>query len=470
MYVLKHTLKWTVLLVILAASFLALAGAVISQQGRSRLAQVKNELAAKGEKLTLSELLPPPIPDSLNVFEDPIWRAVEPTGDRPPRLILTPLALADTPLTQAEIAQGKKLFDSTVFADSSPINRLGAAKYAVVENYPKALNPQQALWLLASMKNFDPLLERISDLLERPSAKFRENSDLLHQEVYTYGGGLSFARDAFSARASARMALGNSDQAASDISALGNLIIKTATEPSFYMEMMRLGIAANLEQLIRVGVMQRAWSEEQLSSFEAILRQIDLIQGIANAFRAERGLHNQVLEELHAGERRIKPEDLPGPFHARPFGAELFFAYLKIFGSADQANLNRDIQSLVEMLEISDDNGFDEEAIKKLQSPHGPWSLSGNLLYMLGGNVLMAAALQTSLEQTRIACALERYRIQYGSYPRELACLVPEFLPIVLRDRYTHEPMKYTLLEEDHFELSARSGEETMRWANFGPR
>jgi hypothetical protein len=58
--------------------------------------------------------------------------------------------------------------------------------------------------------------------------------------------------------------------------------------------------------------------------------------------------------------------------------------------------------------------------------------------------LLKAARLQTALAQTRIAIALDRYRLTHdGSFPEMIETLVPAFLPAPLRDPWTGRPMIY---------------------------
>jgi hypothetical protein len=50
---------------------------------------------------------------------------------------------------------------------------------------------------------------------------------------------------------------------------------------------------------------------------------------------------------------------------------------------------------------------------------------------------------QTKADEAQIACALERYRLAQGSYPRELSDLAPQFIGSLPHDLIGGERLKY---------------------------
>ncbi|HLX72350.1 MAG TPA: hypothetical protein VKV04_22255 [Verrucomicrobiae bacterium] len=51
------------------------------------------------------------------------------------------------------------------------------------------------------------------------------------------------------------------------------------------------------------------------------------------------------------------------------------------------------------------------------------------------------------------AIALKRYRLKHGKYPSDLAAMVPEFIPEVLRDPIDNQPLRYRLNPDGSFLL-----------------
>ncbi len=54
---------------------------------------------------------------------------------------------------------------------------------------------------------------------------------------------------------------------------------------------------------------------------------------------------------------------------------------------------------------------------------------------------------QTGIDQTRVACALELYKIRHGEYPDQLSKLVPELLTEIPRDVVLGGELKYRKTE-----------------------
>jgi hypothetical protein len=65
------------------------------------------------------------------------------------------------------------------------------------------------------------------------------------------------------------------------------------------------------------------------------------------------------------------------------------------------------------------------------------------LLPALGKVTAKTAAAQTAVNQTAIACALERYRLANGHFPERLDALAPQFISLLPNDVLTGEPYKY---------------------------
>jgi hypothetical protein len=65
-----------------------------------------------------------------------------------------------------------------------------------------------------------------------------------------------------------------------------------------------------------------------------------------------------------------------------------------------------------------------------------------------------ATGVQASLDQARVACALERFRLTRGVYPGALDELVPKYRAQVPSDWLTGAPLTYTA-KEAGFRLAA---------------
>jgi hypothetical protein len=68
---------------------------------------------------------------------------------------------------------------------------------------------------------------------------------------------------------------------------------------------------------------------------------------------------------------------------------------------------------------------------------------------------------QTTMDQARIVCGLERYRLANGQYPTNLAALLPRFLDAIPRDVISGKPMNYGRKDEQTFLLYSIGWNET---------
>jgi hypothetical protein len=60
---------------------------------------------------------------------------------------------------------------------------------------------------------------------------------------------------------------------------------------------------------------------------------------------------------------------------------------------------------------------------------------------------------QAQIDEARIACALERYRLAYGEYPETLEALAPQFIPNLPHDLVDGRPLNFHRTSTDSFML-----------------
>jgi hypothetical protein len=67
--------------------------------------------------------------------------------------------------------------------------------------------------------------------------------------------------------------------------------------------------------------------------------------------------------------------------------------------------------------------------------------------------VATTAANQVMSDQIRIACGLEQYYLQHGSYPEKLQALVPAFIPALPKDPLSAENYRYALDQNGRYRI-----------------
>jgi len=452
-------LRWLAFALVVLLSLAVLAAAWISHEGRQRLAAVRAELLARGEKLTLVELAPPPIPDAVNFFADPIWQSLPPESDEERQHATTryrgPIGALDTPITDAERAAFGRLFPGASVKNDEESRVRTCCQLAHSLADTQALGRrEQAAQILDSIGSFTPELERIHRLLDRGAARYPIDYayNPWAKRFDPYPGIHDIGKVLF-ARAMAGIALGDGEASARDATDLIRLAETARLDPLLYSQMTRASLLSMAIHVIKFGTAAHVWSDEQLARIEARLRPINILAGVALGFRGDRGLHNQILERFHSGRKSQDAEVWRSSGWDSPAG----IAYLTVFGPGDQAALNADVQRIVELADRAEEEGFDPEKITAIsQERHWmPRTFRDTFLDLLAGNFAVAAEQQDELSQARIALALERYLLRRGHYPEGLAELAPDDLLTLPLSVHSLEPMRYERTTPDHFVLAA---------------
>jgi hypothetical protein len=97
-----------------------------------------------------------------------------------------------------------------------------------------------------------------------------------------------------------------------------------------------------------------------------------------------------------------------------------------------------------------------EDVVRRVRKLENSWPW--NIFVSLSGGPVTAATIhfaraQVWLDQMRIACALERYRLAHGAYPATLDELAPAYIAEVPHDIINGEPYRYRLRPDGTFLL-----------------
>jgi hypothetical protein len=93
-----------------------------------------------------------------------------------------------------------------------------------------------------------------------------------------------------------------------------------------------------------------------------------------------------------------------------------------------------------------------ERALQEMRA--GPYTIFAKLLMpALGRAVLKSARMQTYVDATRLACALERYRLSTGGFAETLTPLVPRFIESIPNDVIDGKPLRYRRLADSGYVL-----------------
>jgi hypothetical protein len=443
----------------------------LTWSGDSDWTRVQAELRAKGEKLTFAELIPPPPPDSENFFADPIWQELadlvpvtknnngaeyqtwEPRLPEEQRQINQWM----TPLSAEELEQFKKLIpdpSAYKFGWKQRFTAIKTLNQQLTKTTDFENHHQMAHFELELMKPAEPLLAKITELSKRLSSSFPVRDRNAIPVPLSHISAILSLGQLLSAKSLAELELGATDSVSADILTLLRLSRLQDNEPLLISFIVRQSMISTAKNSIIKGIEYHAWNDEQLVEFQQKLEAIQLRSAFCFALRGERSAFNKIDTSIF-----MTPSINGSEF----FNAVSTFLFSQLLNES-KASYALLMQRYIERLQQNPAQGINTETllfaqeVKILQShPIKKWldMLEALTLPVLDTCVEKTIETQTQVNQTLIACALERYRLAQGSYPASLEILIPAFLSAIPKEPTTGNPMHYRLLADGKFLLWA---------------
>lgn len=471
----KRFFRWVVFGLVGLVTLIALAYAVIFFVGRREWVSAQAELRAKGEKLTLAELIPPPIPDADNFFAAPMWNEwtnlVEETLPNLPnghkskleRLGWKP-GMVRLPKEQRQLyvferamgrdGRGAVFYKAACNPEQGKLRNLdqAAACYREQGMVPaEAASLPSAEAVLQVLEVARPASNEIEILAARPAARF----PILYEDGYNASlehiGYLMGIARFLSLRVSAEAAAGQGNSAEADVILMLRLAETTKTERFLISHLVRAAILKIATSSVWEGIERGCWNDTQLAEIEQKLAAVDLSHGLADALRGERAAVN---DESERGARSGGLFDLvkiiapmaPGSLEEYVVKA-LCAICPRGWVYSDRAFYNRSMQRAIECAEASPLRDFSTSLQVELAAMGEPaiyfHLLARGALPGIFGTDRNFAETEARLREARIACALERFRLKHGEYPESLAPLAPDFIAALPDDPMTNQAFHY---------------------------
>lgn len=471
----KRILRFCTFSLIAVFTLAVLIGTWISFQGRREWAKTKAELLARGEKLSLVELAPPPIPDDQNFFADPVWREVFEmkssmgkdgrltTRSKVPaqeqkltRALKQPISAElqnrsrDLPeIGSIDVRDGQNFFKVTM----APVAIRGTANENDRKNF--------AEFTLDALQPLSPILAQLTALLQRPGARAEidysqgPGTHLPHINILLVTG------QTLDARAIANLYAGHTESSQADILSLLRLADTLKAEPLLISLLVRETIIAITISTLSSGIHDHLWTDTQLAEFDSALSRIDLLSQLALAWRGERGSANQFVELWQRSPARAV--EMMGGGEAKSDILERILAQAgceigsRLFNSSDQSDYNRLVQTRIDAVTRASEGGVVPEHYPSPKKYEGFWGLLHPLSATISPTTdsfsVNTFYLQDQIAQTRIACALDRYRLLHRVYPDSLDMLTPGLLAKLPSAAVAGQKIRYRLEGTDAFQL-----------------
>ncbi|MBI5396977.1 MAG: hypothetical protein HZA91_16900 [Verrucomicrobia bacterium] len=434
-------------------------------RGERAWAAYKHELEAKGAKLDFASFIPPRVPDDQNFamtpFLAPLHNFDPATGKLRETEALKRAQDFAKSLPYGGLSGRSKSQSIDLVAWRDAMRKPPGSDEAVVKSLPRTAQERAAAApaVLAALKQYEPVIEELRAASARPHCRFNLNYAAENPAtiLLPHFSPLRNVCKILALRASAELAAGQSEQAIADLKLL--CFIAGATKNDFLIgHLVSITVMEMAVQVIWEGLANHQWSDAQLQSLQTRLQNVDCLADAWDAFQAERAGFGcamfDYLRKLPGNKLLPILQVLTGGGSTSGSIASGLISSLIPSGWLYFEQLNYHLVFEEQLLPIFDMTARRvyaqraeeiEQALEKggISSIWQHRVLVHLLLPAVATISKKSALAQTTLDQTTLACALERCRLADGKFPETLDALAPRFVAKLPHDIISGQPLKY---------------------------
>jgi hypothetical protein len=433
--------KWVVILtMVFLPALVCLFYLEEDVRGKWGWSKFKHAEEASGEKFAVSDFVPPAVPDEQNFAVIPLLRPVldythgttgtvwRDTNGWGHLARLNPGELPERILGDPE--QG-------TLVDLSAV----AAFYRGNTNYPQCAVPADpGQVVLTALNKFAPELHELKEAaVARPLSRFpiEYNCDPPGDILLPHLASIKGLTMLCELRAVAELETQHTQEALADLQLAFRLSDSIRDEPILIDHLVRLATLTIAIQGIREGIARHEWTDAQLRQFENYLANLDVLREFEHAARGERALQLGTLDYLrkHNGKsRQDNPSKASQPdsyaFYWVPGG--WYYQNMRLIGEMYRDYILDSVDSQAHCVTPLESRHMQADLARRHPGPYNFYAkmtISG-----LSSVASRPARAQTWVDEARVACALERYRLEHHELPDDLEVLSPKFISKIPND------------------------------------
>jgi hypothetical protein len=427
----------------------ALFYAVENWRGSRAFARYKKSWEAKGENFDWHAVVPAPVSDERNLAASPLFK----------------------PLLDYERVNGKVEWRSSA-DDAKEFKMIEKGPHISGVDSPKLMdlvawgsflsgeNPEGAAGkpgaqVLAGLKRFDRQFKELQEAIaSRPESRWPVRYEDNFAALLPH---LAVVKDitlACAIRAAAHLALGQTNEGFEDVKMALAVTESIKSDPLLLTHVVRMVMINACAQAVREGLARDSWTDEQLVYFEERFGNMNLLAEFKQCMRGERGFCLEAIEMSRTA--RLGPEFWVNPGSVAPIWAKRpimrvvptgwFYqnelGILKFHQEYSLATVDENAQRVYNQKIAAGERALTNSA--------RPYNVLVHMLVPAVSSALSKSARgQTTVAQTSLACALERYHRVHKQYPDLLAQLHKQFIRYVPHDVMDGNEMRYRR-EGDH--------------------
>jgi hypothetical protein len=231
--------------------------------------------------------------------------------------------------------------------------------------------------------------------------------------------------------------------------------------------LVRISMLSMLIAAVGDGLRDRVWKDAELREIQASFADVHLCADYCAAIGSERGFLNTEMDSIMRMSARQRGQHIGrwaknlkfAGLNEASAGSSAFALIPRSVFRRNQLRANSYLEELLARADLSGGQFDPDRATPSALSADADiferayyfiFAVSLPVYTLIEQRYLV---LQTRLDQVRLACALDRYRLARKTYPEHLADLVPEFIEIEPKDVYAHAPYHYQNLKGKSFRL-----------------
>jgi hypothetical protein len=419
-------------------------------RGKWGWSKFKHAEEAKGEKFAVSDFAPPAVADEQNFAMCPLLRPAfdytHTTNGERWRDTNAWRHLMD--ITQGQLPE-KVLGDPEqgALVDLSA----AAAFYRGNTNYPQcALPADPAQVVLTALNKFAPDLHALQE-----AAAARQLSRFPIEYSYDPPSAILLPHLACikgittvcELRAVAELETQHPQEAFADLQLAFRVSDSIRDEPCLINHLVRLATLNIAIQGVREGIARHAWTDSQLREFDKYLANLNVLREFEHSIRGERAMEIGTLDYLRRRNGKKSPEDTPTvsqpdnrAFYVVPSG--WYYQNMRLIGEMYRDHILFSVDASNHFVSTFESRHMLEDLARHL----GPYNFYAKLtLTPLSMAAARPARAQTWVDEARVACALERYRLEHHELPDDLGVLSPKFIAEIPVDvvEIERDPLHY---------------------------
>ena len=417
-------------------------------RGKRAWENCKRELEARGAVLDWEKYIPPPVPDDQNFFKAPKMTEWFVGRNSTNDLYLN--------LNNKKFVELTRSVGSTNLITSTEL----AKEY------------------LAWSDTFQPDFDLIDEALKRPFARIDTDYSKPFQILIPNFLSTRSLVQVLAQRARCHWMLGSPEKALNDLTLLNHSRhflegAPTGKPMTLVAAMINVAVTGVYVNTIADGLQRQAWQEPQLTALQEQLAQINLAPFLVQALESEPAA---LCHTMEIADVKKFMSLLPESGSRRSNWQKFKDLKLHVYDLVPRGWIYQNM-TLTARLEEPRGEGFDltndlilpekfKDLTRKLDAAFSGNARPYSFMAAMGiPNITKAtqtlAHNQTLVNEGRIACALERYRLARGEYPETLDTLVPQFIEKLPHDLIGGQPLHYRRTDNGKFLLYSVGWNET---------